>query len=72
MARPSGKIAAAGNVMDTFLAYCKMLAPVVAAVSAALTPFEGKHAWFVGVVAGANAITLVSPTLLPPRTPKQS
>jgi len=57
--------------MDTFLSYARMLAPVVTAVATALTPTEGKHAWFVALVAGAGALALVAPTVMPSRT-KQS
>lgn len=53
--------------MDTFLAYAKMLAPVFAAVATALTPLEGRHAWFVAIVAGASAVSLIAPTIMPSR-----
>jgi hypothetical protein len=56
--------------MQTVLAYARMLAPIVSSVATALTPTYGKFAWFVAVVAGASAIGLISPTILPPRQPK--
>lgn len=51
--------------MNTFLSYVRLLAPIAAAVTTALTPFEGKHEWFVALVAGMSAITLLAPTVLP-------
>lgn len=56
--------------METFLSYAKALAPVFMAVAAALAPTYGKYAWFTAVVAGAGALALVAPTVLPPRANK--
>lgn len=51
--------------MQTFLAWVKVLSPVVSAVSVALFPFYGKDIAYIAVVAGANALALAAPSIIP-------
>lgn len=56
--------------MQTVLSYVKVVAPIAAAVTTALTPFEGKHAWFIALVAAMGALGLIAPTVLPSNNTK--